>query len=278
MLGERTEQRGLWEADRMYLDYVGKDTFYGLLAQLRGQLFRDADFAEFYCLDNGRTSVPPSLLATALLLQTYDKVSDAEAKARGDFDIRWKVALGKVALGKVALGKVALGKVALGKVALGKVALGKVALGKVALGKVALGKVALWKVALWKVALWKVALWKVALWKVALWKVALWKVALWKVALGKVALWKVALWKVALWKVALWKVALWKVALGKVALGKVALGKVALGIEVEDRPFAKSTLQVFRGQLILRDQVYEVFERSLRLARETGYLSGGACG
>ena len=105
MLGERTEQRGLWEADRMYLDYVGKDTFYGLLASLRGQLFRDADFAEFYCLDNGRTSVPPSLLATALLLQTYDKVSDAEAKARGDFDIRWKVALGKVALGKVALGR-----------------------------------------------------------------------------------------------------------------------------------------------------------------------------
>ena len=38
--------------------------------------------------------MPPSLLATALLLQTYDKVSDAEAKARADFDIRWKVTLG----------------------------------------------------------------------------------------------------------------------------------------------------------------------------------------
>ena len=38
--------------------------------------------------------MPPSLLATALLLQTHDKVSDAEAKARADFDIRWKVALG----------------------------------------------------------------------------------------------------------------------------------------------------------------------------------------
>ena len=37
--------------------------------------------------------MPPSLLATALLLQTYDKVSDAEAKARADFDIWWKVAL-----------------------------------------------------------------------------------------------------------------------------------------------------------------------------------------
>ena len=137
MLGERSDQRGLWEADRLYLDHVGKDTFYGLLASLRGQLFRDSDFAEFYCADNGRDSVPPSLLATALLLQTHDKVSDAEAKARADFDIRWKV---------------------------------------------------------------------------------------------------------------------------------------ALGIEIEDRPFAKSTLQVFRAQLILHDKVREVFESSLRLARESGYL------
>ena len=104
-----------------------------------GRLFRDADFAKFYCPDNGRDSVPPSLLATALLLQSHDKVSDAEAKARADFDLRWKV---------------------------------------------------------------------------------------------------------------------------------------ALGIEAEDRPFAKSTLQVFRAQLILHGKVREVFESSLRLARESGYLKG----
>ena len=136
-MGERSEQPGPWEADRLYLDHVGKDTFYGLLASLRRQLFRDSDFAGFCCADNGRNSVPPSLLATALLLQTHDKVSDAEAKARADFDIRWKV---------------------------------------------------------------------------------------------------------------------------------------ALGIEIEDRPFAKSTLQVFRAQLILHDKVRAVFESSLRLARESGYL------
>ena len=108
-----------------------------MLASLRGQLFSDDDFAEIYGPDNGRDSVPPSLLATALLLQTYDKVSDAEAKARADFDIRWKV---------------------------------------------------------------------------------------------------------------------------------------ALGIEIEDRPFAKSTLQMFRAQLILHEKVREVFESSLRLARQSGYL------
>ena len=94
MLGERSDQRGLWEADRLYLDHVGRESFYGLLASMRGRLFRDADFAGFYCPDNGRDSVPPSLLATALLLQSHDKVSDAEAKARADFDLRWKVALG----------------------------------------------------------------------------------------------------------------------------------------------------------------------------------------
>ena len=55
---------------------------------------------------------------------------------------------------------------------------------------------------------------------------------------------------------------------------KVARWKVALGIEAEDRPFAKSTLQVFRAQLVLHDKVREVFESSLRLARESGYLKG----
>ena len=88
MLGERSDQRGLWEVDRLYLDHVGRDTFYGLMASLRGRLFRAADFGAFYCLDNGRDSVPPSLLATALLLQSHD------AEVRADFDIRWKVVLG----------------------------------------------------------------------------------------------------------------------------------------------------------------------------------------
>ena len=50
--------------------------------------------------------------------------------------------------------------------------------------------------------------------------------------------------------------------------------KVALGIEVEDRPFAKSTLQLFRAQLILHDQVRSVFQRSLQFARQTGCLKG----
>ena len=59
-----------------------------------GQLFRDEDFAALYGRDNGRSSVPPSLLATALLLQAHDRVSDAEAHCRATVDLSWKVALG----------------------------------------------------------------------------------------------------------------------------------------------------------------------------------------
>jgi len=94
MLGKRSAQHGLFEADHLYLSFVGEGSFYGFLACHGRELFRDEDFTEFYCPDNGRPSVPPSLLATALLLQTHDRVSDEEAKARADYDIRWKVALG----------------------------------------------------------------------------------------------------------------------------------------------------------------------------------------
>jgi transposase len=94
MLGKRGPQRGLFEADTAYGAFVGRDSLYGWLASQRGELFRDEQFSGLYVLDNGRPSVPPSLLATALVLQTYDGVSDDEAKQRADYDLRWKVALG----------------------------------------------------------------------------------------------------------------------------------------------------------------------------------------
>jgi transposase len=91
MLGKRP---GLNGGAHPYLDHVGRDSFHGFLASHRGELFRDEDFTDLYCSDNGRPSVSPSLLATALLLQVHEGVSDEEAKARADFDPRWKVALG----------------------------------------------------------------------------------------------------------------------------------------------------------------------------------------
>jgi hypothetical protein len=91
VLGRQSDPDG---GEHPYLDHVGRDSFYGFLALHRGELFCDEDFADLYCPYNGRPSIPPSLLATALLLQAYEGVSDEEAKARADFDLRWKVALG----------------------------------------------------------------------------------------------------------------------------------------------------------------------------------------
>jgi hypothetical protein len=94
MLGTRGAQRGLFEADTLYADFVGRDTFYGWLAGQRGELFPDELFLGLYLDGWGRPSVPPSLLATALVLQTYDGVSDEEATRRAAYDLQWKVALG----------------------------------------------------------------------------------------------------------------------------------------------------------------------------------------
>jgi hypothetical protein len=94
MLTQRSSQLSMYQADVEYLDRVGRDTFYGHLAQARSRLFLDEDFATLYCPDNGRPSVPPSLLAVALLLKAHDKVSDEESVERANFDVRWCVALG----------------------------------------------------------------------------------------------------------------------------------------------------------------------------------------
>jgi hypothetical protein len=47
---------------------------------------------------------------------------------------------------------------------------------------------------------------------------------------------------------------------------------VAPGIGLEEPPFAKSTLQLFRAHLIVHERVRAVFQESLGFARRTGYL------
>lgn len=94
MIGKRCVQGGLFRPDYVYLDHVGKGSFYGLLARHGGEWFRDEDYEELYRKDVGRPSVPPSQLCIALMLQTYEGVSDEEAIHRSAYDLRWKVSLG----------------------------------------------------------------------------------------------------------------------------------------------------------------------------------------
>ncbi len=92
MLGHRNPQRSLFEA-QVWPHRVPTDSFYARMGAVNDVLFRDDDLAGMYCEDNGRPSLPPSLMSGLLLLQFYDDVSDEEAIARLCFDLRWKVAL-----------------------------------------------------------------------------------------------------------------------------------------------------------------------------------------
>jgi hypothetical protein len=94
VLGHRSPQASIFDGDRVYLNHVGRNTFYAFLAREGHDLFKDEDFAGLYDQRLGRPSVPPSLLCVALVLQYYDGCSDQEASDRGAYDQRWKVALG----------------------------------------------------------------------------------------------------------------------------------------------------------------------------------------
>ena len=61
--------------------------------RVAGQLFLVAGFAALYCRDKCWSSVPSSLLTTALL-QVHDRVSDTEAHRRATVGQSWKAALG----------------------------------------------------------------------------------------------------------------------------------------------------------------------------------------
>ncbi|MCX6056504.1 MAG: transposase [Chloroflexi bacterium] len=92
MIGKRKPQHSFF--DVIGLPHrVSPDSFYGRMGKLNSKLLRDDDLKEMYCPDNGRPSLPPSMMAGIMILEFYDDVSDAEAAERVLYDLRWKVAL-----------------------------------------------------------------------------------------------------------------------------------------------------------------------------------------
>jgi hypothetical protein len=83
MMSHRSDQHSLFAADTQYLEFVGEESCYGFVAQHGRELFPDEAFAQLYCPDLGRPSVPPSMLAIALLPQPHERVSDQEPTERG---------------------------------------------------------------------------------------------------------------------------------------------------------------------------------------------------
>jgi hypothetical protein len=73
---------------------VPAGSVYAFLAEYRHQVFPDGLFADLFPSGKGRPSVPGEVIASVLVLQTLQDLSDAEAMAALRCDLRWKVACG----------------------------------------------------------------------------------------------------------------------------------------------------------------------------------------
>jgi hypothetical protein len=74
---------------------LGQHSLYRLLADEGDELFPDDYFADLYVRSVlGRPTIPARVMATTMLLQAYEGLSDAEACDRLSFDLRWQAAAG----------------------------------------------------------------------------------------------------------------------------------------------------------------------------------------
>lgn len=74
-------------------DSLPGNSIYGFLARERDRLFPDELFGDLFEA-SGRRSVPPSVVATVMVLQRLGGLSDREAVDRYAFDVRWRYAAG----------------------------------------------------------------------------------------------------------------------------------------------------------------------------------------
>ncbi|MDF1598019.1 MAG: transposase, partial [Acidimicrobiia bacterium] len=98
---ERLMRLGLagWQGDllddvnRFCDQALAESSVYAVLHRERDRLFGDELFSDLFS-DRGRRSVPPSVVATVMVLQRLEGLSDREATERYTFDTRWRYAAG----------------------------------------------------------------------------------------------------------------------------------------------------------------------------------------
>jgi IS5 family transposase len=94
MQGSSDPNRTLLDAAALVGHLVPAGTVYAFLAEHRQRLFPDALFADLFSSGRGRPSVPADVIATVLVLQSLEGLSDREALQAARTDLRWKVAAG----------------------------------------------------------------------------------------------------------------------------------------------------------------------------------------
>jgi transposase len=84
----------LLDAAALCRHLVADGSAHAFLADYRQQLFPDQLFADLFPSGRGRPSVPADVVATVMVLQALEGLSDREAAAQLRQNIAWKVACG----------------------------------------------------------------------------------------------------------------------------------------------------------------------------------------
>ena len=85
----------LLDAMAMCGHLVARDSVQWFLAEHRQRLFPDDLFADLFASGRGRPSVPADVIATVMVLQALEGLSDRDAVAQLRMNIAWKVAAGR---------------------------------------------------------------------------------------------------------------------------------------------------------------------------------------
>jgi len=94
MQGQLSPDRELLDADALVGHLVPEGTVHRFLSDHRRRVFPDEMFADLFGSGRGRPSQPAEVVATVLVLQSLEGLSDRDACQALRTDIRWKVAAG----------------------------------------------------------------------------------------------------------------------------------------------------------------------------------------
>ncbi|WP_328522656.1 IS1182 family transposase [Kribbella sp. NBC_00359] len=94
MQGVERSDRELLDARALVGHLVPDGSMFAFLAEHRRDLFADSEFDDLFPSGRGRPSIPASVMASILVLQTLHDYSDRETAEAARCDLRWKVATG----------------------------------------------------------------------------------------------------------------------------------------------------------------------------------------
>jgi len=94
MQGSSDQNLELLDAGVLVGHLVDDGSVYGFLAQHRRRLFPDDMFADLFPSQRGRPSVPADVVATVMVLQSLEGLSDRDAVDALVTNLKWKVACG----------------------------------------------------------------------------------------------------------------------------------------------------------------------------------------